>query len=373
MDTLALLSRLVAIDSVFPNEQKISLFLKSYLSKLGLKVQTVSSGKNRLNIVATYGKSSSYISFYSHSDTVPVATGWKYDPFLLKVIGGRAHGLGASDMKGGLVSILKTAQYAVVNKLPIKIIIAVDEENISQGAHDLVNSGLLKDVGCIISAESGQITDLSKPYSVVFGRLGHSLFDISIKGQTAHAAEAHKGTNAIHNALKFIDVIEKSPLPTEQYLGKPRLLLNSIHATTSAFSVPDICHLQYSLLSNSKLSDSDFIALVKKCMKRNKIKGSIGLHPRTNPYGKSYTLNVSHPFIKKITKEIFDIDKVIPTYAQSISDENIFASRLKIPVIVIGPIRGNAHRAHEWVKLNSIENVFVVYKKLLHMYLLDTK
>ncbi len=339
-----------------------------YLKKIGLSVVTVETGHKRLNIIATYGISNSYLTFYAHSDTVPIATGWKQDPFTLKVSNGKAYGIGAGDMKGGLAVILQTAKYAVANNLPIKVIFAVDEENISEGAHDMVNKKALKNIGCVISAESGQITDFDKPYSVVFGRLGRSLFDIIVKGQIAHAAEAHKGSNAILKALQLVGALEQHPLPIDTHLGKAKILLQSIQAETQSYSVPDSCHLQYSLLSSPKLNDKDFVKLVKSFMKKYDIEGTIELHKRKTPYGACYKLNTSLPFVKKIKKDIFDADNVTPMYAQSVSDENIFANRLEIPVVVIGPIRDNAHKAQEWVQINSLTNLEEVYKKILHIY-----
>jgi hypothetical protein len=43
----------------------------------------------------------------------------------------------------------------------------------------------------------------------------------------------------------------------------------------------------------------------------------------------------------------------IPT--QSVADENVFANRLHIPVVTIGPIGGGDHTAEEWVSLNSLK------------------
>lgn len=368
ISTHELLSKLVSINSIFPSEQKISMFVVSYLKKIGFDVKTVTTGKDRNNIIATYGKSSSYLAFYAHLDTVPIAKGWTQDPFTLKIKNGKAYGLGAGDVKDGLVGSIKTGEYAIANNMPIMLVFSVDEENISQGAHDLVDSKLLKNIGCMVSTESGQIVDYSKKYNVVFGRLGRSLFDITVEGMTAHAAESEKGTNAIIETTKLISAIEMLPILPDKDLGKPKLLIQSISANTFSYSIPDSCTLQYSLMSNSKLTQKDFIKQVNNLMKKLKIKGSINLHHRSTPYGDCYTLDKKLPFIKIVQKEIFDKDKVFPTYAQSVGDENIFANRLKIPVIIVGPMRDNAHKAQEWVDLKSLDHVIEVYKKMLKLY-----
>src|SRR5260221_8795930 len=135
MTTQQLLEKLVSIPSVFPNEEKISVFIVDYLQHLGFTVKKVPTEKTRNNIVATFGKSKKYLGFYGHMDTVPRES-YK-DAYRVIKKGKRVMGLGTEDMKGGIAAILKTAEFAVKNKLPVKIIIGVDEENISQGAHDL--------------------------------------------------------------------------------------------------------------------------------------------------------------------------------------------------------------------------------------------
>src|SRR3989338_8082876 len=209
MKSLDLLSQLVRINSIFPFEQKISTFVENYLRKLGFRIQIITTGKNRNNIVATYGKAHGYLAFYAHLDTVPLSCGYITDPYKLTIKGDKAYGLGAGDVKGGMTAILQTARYAVKNKLPIKLIITVDEENISQGAHDVIDADVLKNVTCIISSESGQIKNLTQMYTVVYGRLGRALFDIYVKGKIAHATEEHKGVNAIAEAIRLIEYIKK--------------------------------------------------------------------------------------------------------------------------------------------------------------------
>src|SRR3989338_5490460 len=368
MDTLKLLAKLVSINSIFPNEQKIVTYLIDYLKELGFEVTTVETEVERLNIVATYGKSKSYLAFYSHSDTVPVYRGWITDPFKLTIKNDKAYGLGTGDMKGGMVAILKAGEFAVKNNIPVQIVIGVDEENISAGAHDLIRTRALKNIGCIMSAESGQVRDLKKPYSVVYGRLGREMFDIKVIGESAHAAEPHKGQNAIHYALELVQYLENEKLPSENNLGPARLLLQSIEAKVEAYSVPDSCLLQYSLLTNSKMASHKFINLFKKLMNKLKIKGTITLSPRPTPYGPCYQLDRKISFIKKIEKEIFNKDNITPAYAQSVADETIFANHLKIPVIVAGPIEDNIHKAQEWVSISSVNNLIEVYKKMLQIY-----
>jgi acetylornithine deacetylase/succinyl-diaminopimelate desuccinylase-like protein len=118
-------------------------------------------------------------------------------------------------MKGGISCILQAAAWATTEGLPVKVILGVDEENISQGANDLIRSGKLSDVGFLIVAESGQVTDFSQPISVCLGRKGRIVFEIEVIGMAAHAAEHHKGVNAIEKAAELCLALRELPLPLQ--------------------------------------------------------------------------------------------------------------------------------------------------------------
>lgn len=367
MNTNILLKQLVSIPSVFPNELVLSNFIFKFLRKIGFKIKIVLTGKKRPNIVATYGKSKKYLAFYGHLDTVPPEKNYPQNPYKLKVKNNIATGLGVADMKGGITAILKTAEYAAKNKLPIKIIFGVDEENISQGAHDLINSHLLKDVGFLIVAESGQVKKINQPFSVCYGRKGRILFDVNVIGKKTHAAESQNAINAVEEAARLIELIKKIKLPRDNYFGESNIVIHTIQAGTDSFSVPDSCFLQFSLLANLKINSQRFMEIFNLLLKKYHINANILIHKRLTPYAESFIVKKSD-LLHLIEKEIIGPNAVKPIYTSSVADENIFANRLKIPVITFGPVGGGDHTKNEWLNLSSLEEVIDSYKKILHLY-----
>jgi len=106
----------------------------------------------RPNILADNNKQGKSILCYGHTDTVGVVNGWSKKPFQLTIQGNRAFGLGAYDMKGGIAALLR----ALTNThRHIKILFAVDEENISQGAWGVIEKRgkNFDDVELVLSAE----------------------------------------------------------------------------------------------------------------------------------------------------------------------------------------------------------------------------
>lgn len=367
MNTIQLLTTLVKIPSPFPAEKEIGLYLMQYLDRLGFHVSKVKTSSSRFNIVATYGSAKNYLGFYGHMDTVP-ADMEVTAPFSMKIKGKVARGLGTEDMKGGIACILQAGEYAAKHNIPLKIIFGVDEENISQGAHDLVDSGLLSDVFFLIVAESGQIVNIKQPFNVCYGRNGRCLYEMTVFGKKAHAAESKKGINAIEKAAEIIAFIQQMKFVSHERLGRTQIIFHTIKSATDSFSLPDKCLLQFSTLTTPNIKREEIEDRIKSYA--DKIGCSIILNQkkRKTPYGQSYEVRKNEPFLQLLERELFKPSHVEPIYTQSVADENIFANRLKIPVISIGPIGGGGHTKDEWLDITSLKKTEKTYKKILDLY-----
>jgi acetylornithine deacetylase/succinyl-diaminopimelate desuccinylase-like protein len=361
-----LLKTLVALPSVYPNEAPVFTFIKDYLTKAGFSIETVVTEGGRNNIVATYGNAESYLGFYGHMDTVPPEEDYGHDPFKMRIENGTiARGLGVCDMKGGLSAIVKAGEYAVGKGIPVKLIFGVDEEDISRGAHDLVDSGLMKTVDYLIVAESGQVKDPTKDMSVCLGRKGRLVFDVVVKGRTAHAAEAEKGVNAIGQAARLVTAMNDLSFPAHGNLGDTKIVVQHIEATTGAMSVPDRCVVRFSALTNPLTKGSDIETTIRALGTKEGIELTISPTSRITPYGESYETPLDHPFTKVIFDRVLSAYDVDPMYTASVADENVFANRLGIPVLTIGPIGGGDHTRDEWVDVNSLDTVVEAFMRIL--------
>lgn len=368
MQTIDLLKKLVSIPSTFPDEKAISDFIFAYLVEKGFKVKRVTTGKNRHNLIATFGKAEKYLSFYGHMDTVPNNFSERKEPYTMEVKSGVATGLGVEDMKGGVAAIIKMGEYAVENKLPVKLVFGVDEEDISQGAHDLVNSQELKDIAFMVVGESGQIPPKAKNFTVCYGRKGRILFVADIKGKKTHAAESEKGINAADKAAIFINLLSKIKFAKHPRLGTTKIVIHSVVAETDSFSIPDTCRIQFSLLTTPGVNSAEFAKEVKQLAKEHAINLSLSTFQRATPYGESYEIDRKNKFLKIIEERIIKEYAVTPMYTDSVADENIFANRLNIPVMSLGPIGGGGHTSNEWLDLSSFHTVEKVYKDILSLY-----
>ncbi|MBA3723405.1 MAG: M20/M25/M40 family metallo-hydrolase [Candidatus Levybacteria bacterium] len=367
MTTQALLEKLVSIPSPLNHEKEIGEYLFAYLTEIGFHVEKVCTDKNRVNLVATFGVAKTYLGFYGHMDTVSPESDQE-TPYQVIRKDNIVKGLGVEDMKGGIAAMLQAGTYAVANNLPVKLIFGVDEEGISQGAHDLVDSALLKDIGFLIVGESGQIDDYTQDFSVCYGRKGRMLFEVNITGKKAHAAESERGINAIEQAARFVALLQNEQFQPHSHLGKTRIVLHTMHSETDSFSVPDKATIFFSFLTTPNIDSKKFLKDILQKAKEQDIHVEIKPFKRKTPYGESYEVDQQNTFLQNIEKNIFYLYSCHPIYATSVADENVFANRLEIPVISIGPVGGGGHTRDEWLDLNSLEKVVDVYKKSISLY-----
>ena len=360
-----LMRQLVAIPSVYPDEVELSHFIEKFLLEHGLIVERVLTDGKRPNLIASSAPGQASLGFYGHIDTVKPALDYKSDPFIVKFDGDTAHGLGVGDMKGGVACLMCAAVYAARNRIPAKFIFGVDEENISAGAHDLVTSGKLAGLRQIVVAESGQISDQKQPFSVCFGRRGRVVLQVEVHGRSAHAAEAANGLNAIVECARAVNLIDALEFSEHPRFGSTSIVIDQIEGVSNAFSVPERCVLRASVLTTPLDTSAQVCQRVNQVLKQAGIEATVGVAARARPYAESYEVDLKNEFVIKVVGEILTRSKVTPIYTGSVADENVFAYRLRIPVITLGPIAGGDHTAQEWVRISSLAQVVRAYEALL--------
>lgn len=89
---------------------------------------------------------------------------------------------------------------------------------------------------------------------------------------------------------------------------------------------------------------------------------------RPTPAGDAYEIERANPFLQELERQFFTPDGVTPVYNSSVADENVFAKRLGIPVLTLGPIGMGEHSKDEWVSRRSLLATRNVYQKIIELY-----
>ena len=373
MNLVNLTKDFISVQSVFPKEEGFALFIKKWLEKntdCKIEVQPVDKGRN--NLLITRGKGKRSILLSGHLDTVSVVDGWKTDPFKAEVSGNKLFGLGAWDMKSGLAVILNLITNFESKNYTLKVSLSVDEENYSVGAHRVIDSGFCKDVDFVMIPEPGFVHGEN---GISIGRSGRATYIVEIKGISAHGSYPEEGINAIEEASIFINLIKGIKLSGNKELGSSVIYPRLISSEAKGFSVPDVCFLEIDSRLVYPDKPIDILNKLKKVSKdfykNKKIKfmPKIYYKERPTPFCSPYQIDKNNKFVKICEQTVKEVTgKSVLFYRNSVADECIFAERLGVPVVTIGPAGGNAHKANEYVDIKSLEKTYYSYLKILRKF-----
>ncbi|MCL5100545.1 MAG: M20/M25/M40 family metallo-hydrolase [Candidatus Marsarchaeota archaeon] len=368
METVRLLSKLVGINSAYPEEKRLGEFVNSYLKQNNFSVTLQQVEKNRFNILAEKGKGRTSTLFLGHLDTVKHSSLWTTNPLKLAIKGDKMYGLGSYDMKGGMAAMIKAAESSDSH---IKLLICVDEENISKGAWKAVTERKkwFKDVSIALSPEPS-LGSGSNENTILVGRGGRVVVCVDVIGKASHQAHAEEGINAIESASIIISNIKKMRLKSHKNLGKEFAFVREVSGASNGLSIPENAHFEIDIRMVPPSKPSDMINSINDLINSLKSNGILNKNLGTNiyikrretPYLLPYEINLGSSPVKAALSTIKKFYKNVEFgYGRSVSDENVIASALNIPVLRVGPKGGNAHAANEWVSKKSIKDLSLLY------------
>ena len=363
METIALLKKLVSINSVFGSEGKMGEFLEGQLRQRGFSVKRVEIAPGRFSVVGERGTRGKPILLYGHMDTVPAYGDWKGGPLALREEGDRLSGLGVFDMKAGVAAILLACEEKTDRRL--RVVFCVDEENDSEGAHAVAAAGLFDGVEAALSTEiAAGAGECRGPREITLGRRGRCVIEIDVPGKSAHGANASRGVNAISEAARLALELEKmnGRMGKHPLLPPPTLFVRKISGESTSLSVPDRAqieldiHLVVPQTPKSMLNDAnmfiDGLYATGKFSEMDGKKITARLKARKVPYLAPYATlpeNAHVQLLSGIVKETFGSAHY--AYGASVADDNVLAAHA--PTFSIGPLGGGEHTCNEWVSKES--------------------
>lgn len=198
------------------------------------------------NVVGRLGRGRLELAFDAHLDTVVPATGWRQDPYRLRVRGGVAAGLGTVDQKGAAVALLAMVRLLRRQRLlppgmTIRVIGSAREED----CEGLNWRYLIREAG--LRPDAVVITEPSR-LQVMRGQRGRLAAEIEFPGRAVHAAFPLLGHNPIFDAARYLKHCDAltAALPVDPVMGSGSLTPTVIEsAPRSTCAVPDRCRLRF--------------------------------------------------------------------------------------------------------------------------------
>lgn len=282
------------------NELALAKFIAKDMGSLGLPVRVYTFKKNRPNVVVTLKGVSSRkqaakesILITPHTDTVPIGTGWRYDPFGSQIVNGRIYGRGTTDDKGNLACCMEVLHSLIEDKVRLKhdVIMAatVDEETGSRyGIIPLLEKKILKPKAAVILD--------STEYDSIIAQKGLFHFRIQILGKKAHGAYNWRGVNAIEIAARVITKIKKHKFKFKRHplLRPPSINIGVIKGGDKVNVVPDFCEFSLDIRFLPGMTAQSILKDIKRIVKSEAAKFKIIIDNVQQPY----EIDARDPLIK---------------------------------------------------------------------------
>ncbi len=197
MNVVDLLIRLLAAESITPDDAGLMEFAESYLSDFK-SIYHNEGGVKNLFLYKKFGEGD-HLCFAGHVDVVPAGDGWESNPFVPKIKNGMIYARGAQDMKSGVAAAMSALRQAESFDGTLSLLLTSDEEGDAEYGTQIMLAHLQK-------------TDMLPDYCVVaeptceeefgdaikIGRRGSINGYLTVKGQQGHAAYPEKSINPIH-------------------------------------------------------------------------------------------------------------------------------------------------------------------------------
>jgi len=369
------LKMLVQTNSENPpgNEEPVAVLISEKLKDIGCQVYLQEIENKRCNVIAVVeGESKDKLLFNGHMDTVKIGNlrEWDYDPLGAEIYDGFMYGIGAADMKAGLVSMIYAVKAVIKSRAPLKkglmFTAVIDEEVFFKGTQALLAANTLTD--CVLGF-------VSEPTGLEIHTClkGGIEFTAQTFGKSAHSGMAYDGVNAIYHMNKVVDALMKYndvlknriDLPGLKY---PTVNVGRINGGTGVTFVPDSCEIEFDrqVLPGEDIAEveKEIFALIRTLEAEQQITVDLRKSQHFNTW--------------KISKDAPVVNLLAWAYATVLRNEPVFAgfpgycevemfAASGIPSVVFGPGSLNrAHRPNERVKVGEVIDAAQVYAQVAY-------
>lgn len=305
-----------------------------------------------------------------HIDVVPEGDleKWEHDPYSGVIKKGRLYGRGATDMKGGTVSLLMAIEAIQSCGIKLKgdIIFqsVIEEESGGAGTLAAVLRGYHAD-GAIIPEPTNM---------KLFPKQQGSLwFRITVKGKAAHGGTRYEGISAIEKMILVVEQLKNleeqrnewitDPLYTSTPIPIP-INIGKFYSGEWPSSVPDIAVIE----GRMGIAPNETVAQAEKAMESFLL--SLGRcddwfidnPPEIEWFGGRWlpgNLDTGHELMRIMAESFQQVMQEKPLIEASPwgTDGGILSNVGKIPVVVFGPgVTGAAHDTNEYIVLEDMIN-----------------
>jgi acetylornithine deacetylase/succinyl-diaminopimelate desuccinylase-like protein len=355
-EAIDLLRELIACRSPSGHEAEVQAYIATWLDANGVSVELRQTPEGLSNVLARVESQAAgngegpHLLLLGHADTVDPVDGWTRDPYEAQLEGTRLYGLGAMDMKGGLVSaMLAMRELAQRTDWHGKVTFAsvADEEASSRGALAFLAEKQHFDAAVVCEPHF---------HDPVIGAVGKVNLRITCTGVSAHGSRPEQGINAIDQLARLLDALASVPASEHPLVGQGSRCTLSIEGGLGPYQirVPDhaTCLINWHLIPGE--TAADVVKRVQHLASGLGSPASFTVTPEAPVYP-SYSVPAEDAFLR-VFSDIFRQElQAEPefSFGRGVSDANYVAD-LGVPTVMFGPAGQNLHAADEWVHTEQI-------------------
>lgn len=366
---LQLTKDLINKPSVTPDDQGCQQLISDHLTPLGFVSENQRYGDVD-NLWIRRGNTHPLFVFAGHTDVVPAGdlNSWDTDPFVATEIDGKLYGRGAADMKASIaammIAIEKFTTQHPNHKGSIALLITSDEEGVAtHGTCKVIETleNRAEKIDWCLVGEPSSTNTLGDVVKV--GRRGSLNAKLVIHGKQGHIAYPHLADNPIHKALGALKVLSERQWDHGNELFPPTSFqISNINSGTGATNViPANVEVLFNFRFCTESTHQQLRSAVEKVLNDEELDYSIDWTLSGEPF-----LTKSDTLIKATQdaiKSVVSIDTELSTSGGT--SDGRFIAPTGAEILELGPINATIHKVNECVNVKDIDDLAIIYQKIL--------
>jgi acetylornithine deacetylase len=383
-ELVELAGALIRIPSFKTEETPVALYLEKFFRERGYDVELQEIEPGRLQTIATLRGAGGGASLMlnGHTDINALTMRWKRDPWTPSLEGDRLYGHGVQNMKGGLASIIMTAEAIRRSgvRLPGDLVVAcvAGETQGGEGTHYLMERGLRTDAAVV--AEPFGADHLVTVHSGIVHMAIHTY------GVTGHIGRLEGTVNAVHKMTAVVEALRQVQFrhtPRPDLPAFPRLNVGGVlggrgrdYVLVEPPYVPDVCTIIVDVHFVPGQTVDGIVADLRRVLdplaaRDPELRYEIEIPPPAHFKGRRrlvmdpFDMPIDAPIVQAVARsyravtgqEPKAIGTVLPhSYS---ADDTCHLWKAGIPCLLYGPgvIRGSEHEDDACVLVSEMEKV----------------
>ncbi|MBN1201307.1 MAG: YgeY family selenium metabolism-linked hydrolase [Anaerolineae bacterium] len=364
-----------AVARLIADQMKALKFPNVYINDMGSVIATLGNGNGPM------------LLYDAHMDTVDPGTPdrWLHPPYAGVIDNNILYGLGTTDMKGALASMIYGARQLLPyqNRINGTLVLAfVVQQEPCEGLAIRVlveQDGFQPDYVLLGAPTNLQISR---------GQRGRVMFKISVEGKASHGSQPELGQNAIYAAARLVFSVQllADDLPKDPFLGPGTIAVTGIGSRgLSLNAIPDLCKVFVDRRLTLGETVGSAQAQIESLIRREDIPATVEITTYSDP---SYTgvvhtaseahpawvLDRGHPLVTTLSQVIQTVSGSVPGVGHwPFSTDGVYTmGQANIPTVGFGP--GNpdlVHTCEEHIGLDDLKTAAHVYAGLAAAMLME--